>query len=185
MASYEHLRQAGIREGESLSFTRRQITPQGLVETKEEQTVERITGGGFFGSVVILPDSVIKTTTPDTLHELLRTINWPVPFPSRSSETAAELDYLGGKIIHKVTPSLTGGTIVTPEALGYSHPGQKLGFAQHIERMHGRGPTFRDNGKENQKIRDARQKLWDLSSEMGAEHAAQVHPNNPFGKPNL
>ncbi|OGK23962.1 hypothetical protein A3C25_04900 [Candidatus Roizmanbacteria bacterium RIFCSPHIGHO2_02_FULL_38_11] len=185
MAPYEYLRQAGIKEGEQYSFTRRQVTPEGVVDTTETQNVERITGGGFFGSVVILPDSVIKTTTPDNLHELLRRINWHTPFPSRTNETAAELDYLAGRIIHRATPPLTRNTIITPDALGYSQPNPKIGFAQHIERMRGRGPTFKDKGKENRQIRAARQTLWDLASELGAEHAAQVHPENPFGKPNL
>jgi hypothetical protein len=185
MAFYEHLKQVGIKEGEQYSFTRCQVTPEGTVEITETQDVERITGGGFFGSVVILPNSVIKTTTPDNLHEFLRRINWSVPFPSRSNETAAELDYLTGRIIHRVIPLLTGNTIITPDALGYSRLDPKIGFAQHIERMRGRGPTFKDKGEENQKIQSARRTLWNLSFDLGAEHTAQVHPQNPFGKPNL
>ena len=185
MASYEHLRRAGIREGEPYSYTLRQVVPDGNRAIEETKTVERITGGGFFGSVVIFPDSVIKTTTPDNLHELLRRINWPIPFPSRSNETAAELDYLAGRIIHKVTPVLTGNAIITPDALGYSRLDPKIGYVQHIQRMHGRGPTFKDKGQENKKIQSARQTLWDLNADLGSEHVAQVHPKNPFGKPNL
>ena len=185
MASYEHLRQAGIKEGEPFSFSVHQVTASGNREVEETKNVERITSGGFFGNVVILSDSVLKTTTPDNLHELLRRINWPIPFPSRSNETAAELDYLAGRIIHTATPPLTEGAIITPNALGYSHLDQRLGFAQHIERMRGSGPTFKDKGDENRKIQSARQTLWDLRSDLGAEHIAQVHPKNPFGKANL
>lgn len=185
MASYENLKNAGITEGKPLSFEIRTLTPSGVTQSLQTEIVERFTGGGFFGSVIILPESVIKTTSPDALHELLRQMNWPVPFPSRTSETAAQLDFLSGKILNLMVPCLTNERIITPDTQGYTHLHQQLGFAQIIERMHGRGPTFRDGGKENRSIKEARQQIWDLRHELGSEHTAQVHPNNPFGKPNL
>lgn len=185
MSSYSHLERAGIIEQEPLSFTVRTVTPDGISEVDRTETVEKFAGGGFYGSVVVLPESVIKTAQPEPFHEFLRTINWPTPFPSRFSESAAQLDQLSGEIFHTLIPRLTKDTITTPAARGYTFLDQGIGFGQVIERVRGRGPTFRDGGAENNKIRHARQQLWDLGVELGLEPAAQVHPVNPFGKPNL
>lgn len=184
MGSFEHLTEAGIAPGETLAFDLREVTPAGVSQTETAQPVEGFAGGGFYGSVVVLPDSVIKTAQPGPGHEFLREINWPVPFPSRTDETAAQLDQLSGKVLHKLVPGVTGGSVITPDSLGYTQL-DGLGYGQVIERVRGRIPTFRDGGDENKAVRDARRQIWDIGSALGIEHAAQAHPRNPFGKPNL
>ncbi len=184
MASFEHLREAGIAPGETLAFNLHEVTPDGIRQTETAQPVEGFAGGGFYGSVILLPDSVIKTAQPGPGHEFLREINWPVPFPSRTDETAAQLDQLSGKVLHTLIPGVTDGSVVTPDPLGYTNLGS-LGYGQVIERARGRIPTFRDGGEENRAVSDARHQIWDIGSSLGVEHAAQVHPRNPFGKPNL
>ncbi len=185
MSRHEHIHRAGIVEGEPFDFVSKQVTSQGIVEQPISEPVEHITGNGFFGSVIVLPDSVIKTTTPDALHEALRVLNWDIPFPSRAFESAAQLDYLAGRILHQAVPIFTDGQVHTPQAHGYVRVSRELGYGQHAERTYGRGTIFNDGGKENAKIRQARQELWGLVTTLGSEHVAQVHPNNPFGKPNL
>lgn len=185
MSSHRHLERAGIREREPLSFSVRQIEPNGISQTEVTAGVEGFAGGGFNGSVLLLPNSVIKTGQPGAVRELLRQWNWPVPYPSRSSEVAAQLDYVSGRLLHKLVPAVTSSKITVPEALGYTQLPGSLGFGQVIERVRGRGPTFLDDGTENQMVRDARRELWEFGVAFGVEHAAQVHPDNPFGKPNV
>lgn len=185
MSSYRHLEKVGIQEGEPLSFNLRTIEPNHTAQVGSCEVVEGLAGGGFNGSVILLKDSVIKTAQPGPLHELLRQMNWPTPYPSRSSEVAAQLDYVAGRLLHKVVPAVTPSAIRVPEALGYTKLPGGLGYGQVIERVSGRGPTFMDDGSENQLIDKARHELWDLGVTFGIEHAAQIHPDNPFGKPNL
>jgi len=150
-------------------------------------TIEDIRGGGFYGKVLLFENEdqpVIKTTQPDPWHLLWRRINWGLlPFPPQSNELAAKLDYLSATIINRLVPVVTGGWVVTPEPTGYTNMGQ-LGFGQAIERIHGRGARFTSN-QENEQIRKAREQLWFLGRAMGIEHSAQIHPDNPFGKPNI
>lgn len=185
MSSYRQFERVGITAGDQLSFNLLQITSAGVSETPQAQSIEHFAGGGFYGGVIVLPEAVIKTAQPDPFHQLLRDINWPQPFPSGCYETAAQLDQLTGNILHKLIPLVTEGKVITPQALGYTKLDDRLGWGQVIERMHGRGPTFLDEGQENQALHDARNQLWDIGVELGLEHAAQVHPKNPFGKPNL
>lgn len=184
MSKYGHLEGEGIHVGEQLSYTV-QAGLSGEKTSVVKEKVEGFAGGGFFGSVILLPEKVIKTAQPDPFHELLREINWPIPFPSRSNETAARLDYLSGKICHLIVSEVTNHAIITPQALGYTHLSQKIGYAQVLERMRQRGPTFEDNGEENKKIKEAREKIWEIGKKFGLEQAAQVHIDNPFGKPNM
>jgi len=147
--------------------------------------VEAIRGGGFYGKVMLFENEVIKTTEPDAWHKLWRHINWGLsPFPSQSSELAAQLDVLTGKIIHKTVPFFTGGRVVTPDSIGYVNL-DKIGFGQAIERMSGGGARFDLDRNDNEIFKQTREDLWKLGVALGFEHAAQVHPDNPFGKPNL
>ena len=146
--------------------------------------VEAIRGGGFYGKVILLKDKVIKTTEPDSWHELWRHINWGLfPFPSQSSELAAQLDFLAGRIINRIVPAVTNGRVITPDSIGYVDLG-KIGFGQAIERMSGRGARFYPEN-ENKLFNQTRQEIWQLGIALGLEQAAQVHPDNPFGKQNL
>ena len=149
-------------------------------------TIEGVKGGGFYGQVLLLDnDTVLKTAQPDGFHELLRLVNWNLePFPPQHLKEAARLDHLAMNIIHKVVTRVTQGRITTPKSYGYTHlPG--VGYAQVIERIHGRGARFDTKENENDEFRNIRHLLWALSVEAGFEHGGQVHPDNPFGKPNL
>ncbi|MDZ4229038.1 MAG: hypothetical protein U1C50_02175, partial [Patescibacteria group bacterium] len=53
-----------------------------------------------------------------------------------------------------------------------------------IERMNGRGARFYPEN-ENRLFNQTRQEIWQLGIALGLEQAAQVHPDNPFGRPNL
>ena len=102
-------------------------------------TVEDIRGGGFYGKVMLFENEVIKTSEPDSWHKLWRHINWELsPFPPQSNKLAAELDFLSGRIINRIVPNLTEGRVITPDSIGYTDL-KKIGFAQVIERVHGRG----------------------------------------------
>lgn len=154
---------------------------------KVEGALEDIRGGGFYGKVYLLPKEVIKTAQPDPWHLLWRRINWKgQPFPSQSSELAAQLDYLGGSIIHQVIPKMTEGRVITPQPIGHLNLG-RLGHAQVLERMRGRGIKFHPetNRNENEIFSQTRRELWEIGKTLGIEQAAQVHPGNSFGKQNL
>lgn len=184
MSKYRHLEKEGIRVGKRLSYTVREGL-SGEKASPSEEKVEGFAGGGFFGSIILLPEKVIKTAQPDPFHDFLREINWPIPFPSRSNETAARLDYLSGKICHLIVSEVTHHEIITPQALGYTHLSPNIGYGQVLERMWQRGPTFADGGAENARIKAARQQVWAIGKKFGLEQAAQVHLENPFGKPNM
>lgn len=146
--------------------------------------VEAIRDGGFYGKVMLFKNEVIKTTEPDSWHKLWRQINWGLSsFPPQSSELAAQLDFLAARIINRVVPEVTDGRVITPDSIGYVDLG-KIGFGQVIERMRGRGARFYPEN-ENKLFNQTRQRVWRLGVALGLEHAAQVHPDNPFGKPNL
>ena len=183
--SYRHLIEAGIRSGEPLDLCLQRVSPDSLEPVNINRNVEGFAGGGFYGSVILLGDLVVKTAQPAAFHELLRQMNWPVPFPSQSSDAAAKLDYISGRIIGDVIPRVTDQEVVVPRAEGYTKLPGGLGFGQAIERVYGRGPTFLDNGAENEKVRNARQRIWEAGVAFGLEAAAQVHPDNPFGKANI
>ncbi|OGD61366.1 hypothetical protein A3I57_03180 [Candidatus Beckwithbacteria bacterium RIFCSPLOWO2_02_FULL_47_23] len=161
---------------EALSLTSESVTVGG--------NVEGIRGGGFYGKVMLFEKEVIKITEPDSWHKLWRHINWGLsPFPSQSNELAAQLDFLAGRIINRVVPEVTDGRVVTPDAIGYVDL-EKIGFGQVIERMRGRGARFYPES-ENDIFNQTRQQIWELGIALGLEQVAQVHPDNPFGKPNL
>lgn len=147
--------------------------------------IEAIREGGFYGATLLFPDFVIKTTEPlGAGHKIGRFVNHGnKPFPSQNLESGAQLDHLAAHLIHLAFPLLTQGTVITPESYGYIDMKQ-LGFAQVLERMHGRGARF-DRPGENEKFGSTRSHIWSLGRALGIEQAAQVHPDNPFGKPNL
>lgn len=147
--------------------------------------VEAIREGGFYGRVMLFENEVIKTSEPDAWHKLWRHINWGLsPFPPQSSELVAQLDFLAGKIINKTVPALTNGRVVVPDSFGYTDLGD-IGYGQAIERMRGRGARFDTGHRDNEVFSQTREELWKLGVSLGLEHAAQIHPDNPFGKPNL
>lgn len=147
--------------------------------------IEDIRGGGFYGRAIILEDRdiIIKTAEPDSWHLLWRKLNWKTrPFPPQTSENAALLDHLSTRIIHIVVPLFTEGEVITPDSYGYIDMGP-LGYAQVLERMHGHGARFGTD--ENARVRTHRKNIWNLGISLGLEHAAQIHPKNPFGKQNV
>lgn len=147
--------------------------------------VEDIRGGGFYGKVLLFENEVIKTTEPDAWHKLWRHINWGLsPFPPQSNELAAKLDFLSGKIISKIVPVLTKGSVVVPDSLGYTDLGN-IGYGQVIERVYGRGARFDTGHRDNEVFARTRENLWRLGVALGLEQVSQIHPGNPFGKPNL
>lgn len=149
-----------------------------------EGTIRAIRGGGFYGKALIFDDFVIKTTIPDAWHLFWRSANYYSPiFPPQSYESIAQIDHLATRILHLIMPILTDNEIISPDSYGYTHLGP-LGYAQVLERMYGRGTRF-DRDGENERFQNTREYIWELGVELGIEHAAQVHPNNPFGKPNL
>jgi len=147
--------------------------------------VEDIRGGGFYGRAILFEDEVIKTSEPDSWHKLWRHINWGLfPFPPQSSKLAAELDFLSGRIINRIIPNLTEGRVVTPDSIGYTDLNE-IGFAQVLERMRGRGARFDVGVAESDLFATTRESLTNLGQSLGLEHVAQIHPDNPFGKPNI
>ena len=168
------------------------FSPESGFDTQEfSGQIEDIRGGGFYGKVLMFEDSVIKTALPDPWHELWRHVNWRRPFPPQAYETAAILDHLSSTIIEKSMPLRN---IIVPKSYGYTELGSlgfgqdtfgPLGFAQLIERVHGRQAKFDKHGRENKDIANARKWIWEIGKVMGFESAAQVHPDNPLGKPNL
>lgn len=182
MFSERRFEQKGIKTGTDFAAEITRITPETYSESSDfKGSIKDIRGGGFYGKTLIFEDSVIKTGKPDSWHEFWRNLNWGKPFPPQAFETAAILDHLSTTIINKTMPLKN---ILTPKSLGYTDLGE-LGFGQAIERMFGTIPQFDEGGKENMAIENARRQIWELGKQMGIESAAQVHPDNPFGKPNL
>lgn len=88
---------------------------------------------------------------------------------------------MGALIVREVVHRTSD--IYVPESLGFTWlPG--LGYVQSIERVHGRIAKLDDGGTESRRIAQARQKIWDTGVKFGFEHAAQIHPQNPYGKQN-
>lgn len=174
-------------QGQDLSFTLHTLNADGSVCSSDRQiTIAAIKGGGFFGKVLISAneDFVIKTSVPDPWHDLWRRINWNFrDFPSQVNETQAKLDHLSTNLINDVIPVLTAGQFYSPRSLGYT----KLpnGYAQVLERVHGRGPRFDTPNDEFTKFRNLQPQLTNIGLNLGLEHAAQVHTDNPFGMANL
>jgi hypothetical protein len=149
-----------------------------------EDEILAVAGGGFYGTVLIFEDYVVKTAQPDAWHHLWRMLNFRSPlFPPQAEEASARLDHLSMQIIHLIVPHYTKGELVAPASSGYTWL-DGLGYAQVIERMIGHGVRFDVEGQ-NDRLNAMRDTIWDLGVEMGIEHAAQVHPKNPFGKPNI
>lgn len=163
------------------------LTPHPQPSTIIGGVVEDIRGGGFYGKTLLFKDkdAVIKTAEPDAWHLLWRAVNWELrPFPPQSIKLAAQLDYLSASIIHRIVPRVTDGQIVTPDSIGYADLG-KIGYGQALERMRGRGTRFENGLEENIKFTRAREQIWKVGVTLGIEHAAQAHPENPFGKQNI
>jgi len=177
--------QIGNNEITPGSYLTTQVLSPFLEPASFEGEIEEIRGGGFFGKAMLFKDTVIKTSEPDPWHKLWRHVNWGLtPFPSQSSELAAQLDVLAGKIIHESVSLATNGKVITPDSLGYADL-DEIGYGQVLERMKGRGAHFNLAENENQEFQETRRNLWDLGVSLGIEQVAQIHPNNPFGKPNL
>jgi hypothetical protein len=181
MISEQKFEQQGLVVNGSIDTNITQLNPaEGINTSRFRAKIQDIRGGGFYGKTLIFKDSVIKTAQPDPWHEFWRQLNWDMPFPPQAYETAAILDHLSTTIINKTMPLRD---VVTPRSYGYAKLG-KLGFAQSLERMRGSIPQFNKKG-ENETVERTRRWIWELGKEMGIESAAQVHPNNPFGKPNI
>lgn len=176
-----------INIGSHITFNVTGVDGSGI--SNHQGVVEDIRGGGFYGKALLFPDFVVKTTEPDPWHLLWRRVNrlashGSVIFPPQVAETAAQLDSLSTRMIHKTIPYLTEGRVTSPDSFGYTQL-ESLGFAQVVERMNGRGAKFNAGSRENAKFEEIRQRIWNLGITLGLEQAAQVHPENPFGKPNL
>lgn len=183
MSKYSHLEKAGVRVGQPIET---QVHTAGSDNSDFMLTdvVAAFAGGGFYGSVLLLTDTVIKTTQPDALHAFLREMNWETPF-SPGTKLGATLDHISGRIINLMVGRLTQEAVKTPTAVGYTQLHPSLGHGQVLERVRGRGASFFKNSAENSKIAESRQQIWELGKRLGLEQAAQVHANNPFGKPNI
>ncbi|MDP3998045.1 MAG: hypothetical protein Q8P89_00305 [bacterium] len=170
--------------GDRVDFTVRTLHSDGSLTTEDKWLIiEGIRGGGFFGQVLIPQDQnfVIKTSLPDPLHHLWRTIRWELkPFPAQNIEVAAQLEHLSTRLINKVVPILTNGKFQSPDSLGYTQ--LPTGYAQVLEKMYGRGPRDKN---EALKFRQAQKEIIQLALNLGLEQAGQVNPNNPFSLANL
>ena len=173
--------------GQKMSFKIKSVQPDDSVSSSlEEAKIVDVKGGGFFGRVLILKDKpyVIKTSLPDSWHHFWREVNWGLkPFPAQNSETAAQLEHLSTKLIHRVLPVITGGKFYAPDSLGYTK--LSTGYAQLVEKVEGRGPRFDLPKNELKEFRKAQKKLSAVALNLGLEHAGQIHPDNPFGMANL
>lgn len=174
-------------EGQVIPFILHTLNPDGSVCLSDKQiTVDRIKGGGFFGRVLIpkAEEFVIKTSVPDAWHDLWRRINWNFKdFPSQVNETQAKLDYLASNLIADVIPVATNGRFRVPHSLGYTKLAN--GYAQVVEKMHGRPPRYDTSSDEFREFRKSQQDLRWLGYFLGFEQAAQIHEENPFGMANL
>ncbi|MCL4417373.1 MAG: hypothetical protein M1365_11865 [Actinobacteria bacterium] len=180
------LRRNGYKPGEWVGYVRKELNPDGTTAHFESMDIDKVAGGGFGGKVLIPKEGnfVIKTSRPDSFHELARCIAWGFkPFPTQVSERAAQLEHISTRLIHKVIPVLTGGKFYSPDSLGYA----KLlnGYAQVVEKVEGRGPKFDVAEDEPAKFKQAQKEIAWLALNLGLEHAGQVHPDNPFAMANL
>lgn len=173
--------------GDQLSFALKTFSSNGEIETYHQSiTIEDLRGGGFFGKVIIpqSEDFVIKTSLPDPWHHFWRIINWDFkPFPAQSDELSAQLEHLSTKVIHLALPALSNNKFCSPDSLGYAQ--LNTGFAQIVEKMHGRPPRFDRKIDEYKLFRQAQQKLLQIGYNLGLEAVGQIHPDNPFGMANL
>lgn len=173
--------------GQSLAFTLHTLNPDGSVcLTDKHVEIDTVRGGGFFGRVLIPRDEefVIKTSVPDPWHDFWRRANWGLRnFPSQVSETQAKLDYLATNLIADALPIITDGRFYAPHSFGYIR--LPNGYAQVIERVHGRGPRFDTADNEYEKFRQTQPILTSTGLNLGLEHTAQIHTDNPFGMANL
>lgn len=176
----------GLEIGQTLEFTSFSHGAEGLVASECSEEIQGLAGGGFRGEVIVLPDSVLKTGITTPTKEFLRELNGAIPdFHPASSSLYASLDHISTRALFTVVTAVGEGDITMPEPLGFVDLGPS-GFAQHIERVNGRIASFMDEGEENRKIDSARHFIWEvIGKQFGFEHSAQVHPKNPYGRPNL
>lgn len=175
-----------FKEGQTLDFNLITILPHCERLTPKTIVIDKVKSGGFFGKVLIPKneDYIIKTSLPDPLKHLARTLYWGLrQFPTQHNETSAKLEHIATRLIHKVLPTLTNGRFYAPDSLGYT----KLltGYAQVLEKMEGRPPRFDLPENEIKLFQDSQKELTKLALELGFEHAGQIHPDNPFGLANL
>ena len=173
--------------GQRLPFTLHTLNPDGSICSSDKQVeIAAIKGGGFFGRVLILKDEdfVIKTSVPDPWHDLWRRVNWGFKdFPSQVSETQARLDHLATNLIADVVPVVTEGKFHSPHSRGYTRLAN--GYAQVIERAHGREPRYDVGEDEFSKFRWTQEDLTGVGLNLGLEQIGQVHTDNPFGMANI
>lgn len=173
--------------GGDVDFSLTIICPNGSRKTRQyHDQITAIYGGGFVGEVLVFRELplVIKTNIPDAGHEFWRLINWGVrPFPPQIRERQAQLDHLSTVIMHDTVPVITGGKVYVPESYGYTH--FDSGFAQGIERLHGRPPRYDNHDGEFLKFRKAQVEIAEVAYELGFEQVGQVHPGNRFAMANL
>ncbi|MEK7616522.1 MAG: hypothetical protein AAB414_00515 [Patescibacteria group bacterium] len=173
--------------GQSLDFTLHTLNPDRSICLEEKRVeLSSVKSGGFFGRVLIPEgqDFVIKTSVPDPWHDFWRRANWGFrEFPSQVSETQAKLDFLATNLIADVLPTITNDRFYAPHSLGYTKLSN--GYAQVIERVNGRGPRFDTADNEYESFRQAQPVLTSTGLNLGLEHTAQIHTDNPFGMANL
>jgi len=177
----------GLQVGQNLDFSSTRFGSDGLLDRADySEVIHGLAGGGFRGEVILLPDSVLKTGVTTPTKKLLRELNGSLPdFHPAGSCIYATHDYIATKALHEVVSAVGEGEIIMPEPIGFVDLGHN-GFAQQIERVDGRIVSFLDHDTENRKVEAARHFIWEvIGKEFGFEHSAQVHPENPFAKPNL
>ena len=174
-------------QGDHLSFTLNTVCADGTLSAQTYQaSVSAIRGGGFVGKVLFFDGLpfVVKTTTSDALHDLLRRVNWGArDFPSQVREIQAQLDHLATDQISAVLSPITHGRYHAPRSYGYTLLAN--GFAQGVERLYGRPPRYDNGADEFKQFRASQQELTDIAYRLGLEQVGQIHPDNPFGMDNI
>lgn len=185
--------------GDSIEFPLHTFAAYGEfsnISAQQRTQIHRVTivdsaGRGLYGKVHFGVDFqtgkpldyVLKTALPGPLALTARMANWGLrEFPFQTQLTAAQLNYQMMKLIHGVIEPVTDGNFYVPKPLGYTHLPQT--YTQIIEKVIGRGPIL--SKPDDLDWFTASQKyLTEIGFEFGLEQAAQIHPNNPRGKPNL
>jgi len=174
-------------KGDNLTLALHTMCPNGSLETQTYQVqVEAVRGGGFVGNVLFFDGLpfVVKTTTSDASHDLLRRVNWGVrDFPSQVREIQAQLDHLATDQISAVLSPITHGRYHAPRSYGYTLLDN--GFGQGVERLYGRPPRYDNGADEFRRFREAQRELTEIAYRLGLEQVGQVHPDNPFAMANI
>lgn len=189
---HEHCQQSDVdltyeyKPGDTLALTIVSRTPTGITEHDDEIVLEKVCPGGFFGTALFPCDRdyIIKTSMPSYFRFFLRAQNWEHrPFPPQHSELAAQRTVIASQLIARILPIATRGKCKAPMVYGYS----KLpdGFGYVIEKVSGRGPVFTNGNADYMQFKQMQQELTNVAFALGLEHVGQIHPDNPFGLPNI